>query len=285
MINFKNILLKRNVKDLESLELYLQLIEYYINTDLTYSDVYCENHHICPKSMFPEYRTSKWNIVRLPFDDHVEAHRLLCMIFQTGEMKRAYSFISRQNLTEKIKFMTKGAFTGDNNPSKRKDVREKISKNKKGKKRPDLLNQKFFGASKETISNILENNSKRLRETVVVRDINNNKFRVSVHDDRYLSGELVPFNRNVKRNVDTSKKRDISDSIMRSRNKKYEMISKFSFDEIVDYLIDAHNSGKNIFKEGKLFGSNYIMLINKTKFDRKELYDSVVQQLSKVPNK
>lgn len=283
MVDIKNILKENVVKDLDSLELYLNLINEYKNKEID-DNTYCENHHICPKSMYPEYRLSKWNIVKLPFEKHIEAHRLLCLIYQTGEMKRAYSFISRHNYDEKIKLLTSGAFVGDKNPSKHKEVREKISKSKKGKKRPDMLNTKFFGASEEVYINGIKKMKEKLSETVIVRDKDGNKFRVSIYDQRYISGELVPFNLGVKKENSASKRKDVMENIMKTRNDKYEKISKFSYEEMVEYLLDAHNSGKNIFKKDKFFGSNYIMLINKTNFNREDLYNSVVQRLSKVPN-
>ena len=72
------------------------------------------------------------------------------------------------------------------------------------------------------------------------------------------------------------------DRIMDSRNKKYQMLADFTFDEMVDYLINYHNKGKNIFSEKYLFAKNFVMMIKKTKFEREDLYNAVVQRLSKV---
>jgi hypothetical protein len=72
------------------------------------------------------------------------------------------------------------------------------------------------------------------------------------------------------------------DKIMASRDAKYQMLEGFTFDEMIDYLIEYHNKGKNIFKEGKFFAGNFVMMINKTKFKQEDLYNVVVQRLSKV---
>lgn len=34
-------------------------------------------HHIMPKSLFPAFEKDEWNLVRLSFDEHIEAHELL----------------------------------------------------------------------------------------------------------------------------------------------------------------------------------------------------------------
>jgi len=41
------------------------------------NDEYTEKHHILPRSMFPQYAKSKWNIVRLSGRKHFIAHMLL----------------------------------------------------------------------------------------------------------------------------------------------------------------------------------------------------------------
>ena len=277
----KDILCRYEVKCKESLDTYLQLVNEYSNKKIS-DDIYCETHHICPKSMFGEYRLSKWNLVKVPFDIHVELHRLLCLIYQNGECKRAYSFIARHSYDEKIKLLTSGAFCGDANPSKRKDVREKISKSKIGKKRPDIVGKKYFGATEDTYLNGIAKMKEKLTGTVIVRDYAGNKFRVSVDDPKYLSGEYVSFNQGVTRENSASKRKDVMDKIMASRDAKYQMLEVFTFDEMVDYLIEYHNKGKNIFKEGKFFAGNFVMMINKTKFKQEDLYNAVVQRLSKV---
>lgn len=55
-----------------------------------------ENHHILPKSMWPEFIDSKWNLVRLSYQDHYNAHEMLAKICIRNEdelkMLKAWSF-------------------------------------------------------------------------------------------------------------------------------------------------------------------------------------------------
>ena len=47
---------------------------------LVLDEVYCENHHILPRSLFPQFSCfsdNPWNKSRLTFDDHVKAHVIL----------------------------------------------------------------------------------------------------------------------------------------------------------------------------------------------------------------
>ena len=284
MNDIENILRKYEIKCEKSLNEYLQLVKEYSNKEIS-EDIYCEKHHICPRSMFVEYKKSLWNIVKVPYDIHVEFHRLLCLIYQNCSCKRAYAFILHNKLDDKLKFMTSGAFAGDKNPSKRPEVRAKISKANKGKKRPDMYGKKYFGSSEEAYLKGIEAMTEKLTGTVIVRDVNdseNKLFRVSVNDPKYKSGEYVSFNLGVTRENSASKRKDVMDRIMDSRNKKYQMLADFTFDEMVDYLIDYHNKGKNIFNEKYLFAKNFVMMIKKTKFEREDLYNAVVQRLSKV---
>ncbi|WIL00090.1 putative homing endonuclease [Escherichia phage KK4] len=48
-----------------------------------------EAHHVLPKSIFPEYKTDKWNIVNLSYYDHALAHYYLA---KTSNSKMCYAF-------------------------------------------------------------------------------------------------------------------------------------------------------------------------------------------------
>ena len=58
--------------DIDSLKKYLTLVMNY-KTD----EIYTELHHILPKSLFPQYKNDKWNLVRLSAKDHFYAHYYL----------------------------------------------------------------------------------------------------------------------------------------------------------------------------------------------------------------
>lgn len=244
-------------------------------------DEYSELHHICPKSMFPTLAKTEWNIVRLKYDDHIEAHRLLCEMYMNGQMKRAYSFISRHSMTEKIKHLTSGAFAGTNNPACKPGVGKKISMSKTGKPRPDMVGTRYFGADPDVAQAGIDKMSDKLKGTVIVKDSKGDKFRVSLDDARYKNGELVAFNSGVTRENSASKRPEVMNQIMCTRAANYEKFSTFSFDDMVQFLIDAHNSGKNIFGKTKPFAKNYSGYCKRTQYDQNELKESVVQRLSK----
>lgn len=47
-----------------------------------------ESHHILPKSLFPEFKTSKWNLVNLSIENHIMAHYWLA---KSGNYKMGYA--------------------------------------------------------------------------------------------------------------------------------------------------------------------------------------------------
>lgn len=66
---------------------------------------YTENHHILPKSIFPEFgnlRNHKWNRSKLTFREHFLAHWLLskCMV-QIKHREQMFSAISKMNCSSK----------------------------------------------------------------------------------------------------------------------------------------------------------------------------------------
>lgn len=270
MLDIRKELETLEILDSESFELYLSLVS---NGEYIGSE-YSEVHHILPRSLFPEYATTKQNLIRLKYDDHIEAHRLLYSAFNLRGLGIAYFTMCGKdpnNLLSK----------GDLNPAKRPDVRKKISDAKKGVPRPDMFGKKFFGADDDTIKEIKRKSSEANSGMVVVSDNNGNRFKISVNDPRYLSGELRSFNFGDTRPNSGSKRPEVMDAIMESRSKGYERFSYMSFDEMVDFLVHAHSIGKKIFGKKTPFSSNYSGYVKRTAFDPVILKNAVVQRLEK----
>lgn len=90
------IILKQQSQNSESLNDYIQLLEYALNNnrkryktkDTRY--IYYEEHHILPKSLFPEYVNNKDNKVLLLPQEHYTAHKLLIDIFPGQKMAHAF---------------------------------------------------------------------------------------------------------------------------------------------------------------------------------------------------
>lgn len=275
MENIKAILLRYDILDQSAFDEYLELVSKPDDVE------YTEKHHICPRSMYPEYNKCDWNIVKLSYYNHVRAHYLLARMYENQEMNWAYSLMMLVEAEDKQRHLFSRAFCGENNPAKRSEVREKISKAKTGISRPDMKGKAYFGASPEAIESGLNAMSKKLKGTVVVKDSEGNRFRVSVDDSRYISGELVAFNFGSTVENSAAKNPEWIKEFVRKRSERYERFATFTFDQMVEFLVDASLSGKNIFAKKGLFARNYSSFVRRTNFDPKTLYKSVVQRLSK----
>lgn len=55
-----------------------------------------EVHHILPKSIFPLWKDRKSNLVTLTYEEHLQAHKLLCDIFPCKAMFMAYGYMQNQ---------------------------------------------------------------------------------------------------------------------------------------------------------------------------------------------
>lgn len=73
---------------------YIKLIEYYKVQQL---NVYCEKHHILPKSMFPEYAKESWNIVTVPARVHFLLHYCLWKAYRNRKTWNAFKFMNSSN--------------------------------------------------------------------------------------------------------------------------------------------------------------------------------------------
>lgn len=278
MQTFKNILLEQTVYDLDALDEYLELVS---SSDLT--DGYTEKHHILPKSLFPEYANEKWNLVTLVYEKHVKSHELLFRIFRTTGMYIAYKSMS--GISSELRILVAADLSGDGNPAKRQEVRQKISDSKTGVSRPDMVSKRYFGASEEKITAGLKSMSEKLSGTVIVIDEFGDRIRIRVDDPRYIAGELKSFNSGDTRPNSGSKNPEVMKRVMSSREEKYAKFKEFTFDEMVDFLEQSHISGKNIFGKKQMFSSNFSAYVNRTEFDKSELYNSVVQRLEKGTEK
>jgi hypothetical protein len=106
-------------------------------------DCYFEKHHVLPKSLGGT--DEKENIVNLTGREHYIAHWMLFRIYKCKKTAAALHSMNQGNKHQKNRFIRSSRayqesreflskyFSGDNNPSKRKEVREKISKKVSGK--------------------------------------------------------------------------------------------------------------------------------------------------------
>lgn len=132
------------------------------------------NHHILPKSLFPEFtdlNINKWNNAKLSERHHFIAHLLLWKACNNKEMTYAFNMM---NNFAKVK------------TSK---LYEKLREEFKEQLKEDVKDREKFGT---------------LGLTTVI-DKNGNRFSVATDDPRYLSGELTHFMKGRKKHYPTTK--------------------------------------------------------------------------------
>lgn len=116
-------------------------------------DGYYENHHILPKSIYPEFKSEKWNLVRLTSREHFICHILLTKMvenefkikmihaahrFSTSQCKlndKKFKVSSRTyGILKELKSKAQSEFMKKNNPMKNPEYRKKCSQpgNKNG---------------------------------------------------------------------------------------------------------------------------------------------------------
>ena len=89
-------------------------LEEYLNI-CSYPDInskYAENHHILPKSLFPDYEINPENIVRLSYENHYLAHSLLALALDNDKMTQAWVLMNgyRYNGSSKIDLLGKDKY-------------------------------------------------------------------------------------------------------------------------------------------------------------------------------
>lgn len=81
-----------DIKSIRNLKRYIKFIE-------TRTTIKGHKHHICPKSLFPEYKSfskNQWNKLVLTHREHIHAHILLHKIFK-GKMTQALYFMTNNS--------------------------------------------------------------------------------------------------------------------------------------------------------------------------------------------
>lgn len=129
---------------------------------------YSERHHIFPQALYGKNNSTVFLTAR----EHLIAHQLIWLGCRkrygethsyTKKMFYAFNTMTwcapqlRRVKSRQFKELRETAslyMRGEQNPSKRHDVREKISNSKRGQSRPDMKGKRYFGASDEIIENI-----------------------------------------------------------------------------------------------------------------------------------
>lgn len=67
-------------------------------------DEYSEKHHILVRSSFPEFEKESWNVVRLKYSDHIEAHTLLAEACPIRKFVRPLNFMLAEQEEYKARY-------------------------------------------------------------------------------------------------------------------------------------------------------------------------------------
>lgn len=163
--------------DLNNLNVYINFVIENNNKFVGYR----EKHHLLPRSLFPEFASTKANLFKLSASNHLEAHFLLYkllpnkapviysinMMVNRGQIDPNFDLNSVEQLLEKYKAEYE---------EYRIKVAQLISENNTGKERTE--------EQKKHMSEV------RLG-TVGVRDKDGNCFRVKTDDPRFETGEII----------------------------------------------------------------------------------------------
>lgn len=171
------------VKDTPELKRYMEFV--IKNAMPKNCGVYCERHHLFPRSLYPQFEKAKWNIFRLKAEDHLRAHYYLYKIFPNnretifslnmmlnrGDRSKNFAFSKSQ-----IDMMFESGDVEREYTEFRQKVSKIISKTNKGRKPSAEARAKM---------------SEKSKGRVPVKDAEGNKFRVGVDDERLKTGELI----------------------------------------------------------------------------------------------
>ena len=172
-----------DIKDTPELKRYMEFV--IKNAMPKNCGVYCERHHLFPRSLYPQFEKAKWNIFRLKAEDHLRAHYYLYKIFPNnremifslnmmlnrGDRSKNFAFSKSQ-----IDMMFESGDVEREYTEFRQKVSKIISKTNKGRKPSEEARAKMSEKSKGKVS---------------VKDAEGNKFRVGVDDERLKTGELI----------------------------------------------------------------------------------------------
>lgn len=291
---FKNI---KNIKNIHWLNRYIKFIEEFkLGDELTGKT---HNHHILPRSLYPEYadlKTNVWNKAILPIRAHLIAHYMLAKALG-GNMWFAYNNMNCHNIRLKTRLydigiknmrtqmcqtrqgvvsamnictgekicvskeefernldlvgVTKGLFVGDNNVSKRMDVRNKISIARQGfinviineTGKMTSIHRDLFDESKYT----KPTNTSLHNSLICVYDENKNIIQIENSHPKFLDGTYKHINSGRKRSEksiekqkshyteETKQKR--SDNAKRVYESKLLNVNEFGLDSIKTSII------------------------------------------------
>jgi competence protein ComGC len=197
----------------------LLYLDKYISLLINYNcenDEYKENHHILPKSTFPEFSNESWNIIKITYDDHKLAHLWLFKSINIRSYQRPLNWM--MNYYKNSEEISNAAKRGWVKLKNNQEV-YKIWKNNKSnimkKLRRDVSfneNRKKALINKEYITKQLVNRKKRIGSHDIYSSEEQrrriSKFWNNITDEQYLE-----FSKKMKSYWTDEKKKEKSDQM------------------------------------------------------------------------
>lgn len=140
--------------------IYSEIILNRVNNPLP-EDVYGQKHHVLPKSLYPQYKNTKANLVKLTAREHYICHHLLWKYYASiGDKNSMYKMVlawqrmckNTQGLTVSNKMFQQARLARHTTPMS-EQTRKKLSVIKKGKKLGPFTQQHKNNMSKSLIGN------------------------------------------------------------------------------------------------------------------------------------
>ena len=115
----------------------ISLVEKFLRGGYIGTNFQC--HHIYPKCFYPSLQKSKYNLVMLTTEEHIEAHRILAES-KNNVMVRVYNLMSKRNLSLNGTWHSEKTKEKMRKP-KSDETKKNISLSLRGKKRKPCLNR------------------------------------------------------------------------------------------------------------------------------------------------
>lgn len=152
------------------LKRYIKLINYYKNIQNEIIEKY-EIHHILPKSLFPEYKNTKENLIKLPYRVHYLAHFMLAKIFHDKMIYAFNSMCNKNTKNGRLKKINSSLYkTNKKNFSKEHKEWHKQESSIKGLTNSDYIGMKTketkISISEDYYTEISKKSAKTMKETI-----------------------------------------------------------------------------------------------------------------------
>jgi hypothetical protein len=244
----------KTIDNLLYLDKYISLLINY-NSD---NEEYKENHHILPKSTFPEFSNEPWNIIKITYDDHKLVHLWLFKSINIRSYQRPLNWMMNyyKNSEEISNAAKRGWVKLKNNKETYKIWRSNKSNTMKKLRTNNIFNEKRKKAldiSNKKKGNIFISSDEQRRRI--------SKFWDNITDEQYLE-----FSKKMKSYWTDEKKKEKSEQM-----KEYYLDKK----NIEEKRRITQEKWDNLSEEEYLIFKQKMNIINKNEEKRKDAGEKI----------